>query len=77
MSLWGFEHTDIYSSFGLDLLHQDYNGMTKHLLYDALPELLRLRHGRAQADTMWGQVNDKLRQLQKLHEAFMPTADPG
>jgi hypothetical protein len=77
VSLWGFEHTDIYSSFGLDLLHQDYNGMTKHLLYDALPELLRLRHGRAQADTMWGQVNDKLRQLQKLHEAFMPTADPG
>jgi hypothetical protein len=73
VALWGFSYTDIYSCFYVDLLHQDKNGMTKHLLFSGLKKLLASKYkGAAEAEAKWALINGRLREMQPLHEAFMP-----
>ena len=40
VAMWGFPNTNAYQLWCTDRLHQDYQGVTKHLI-DALPELVR------------------------------------
>lgn len=72
MARFGFKYTDIYSSFGIDVLHQDKNGVSKTVIFTALPALLKHRYKQAGADAKWAAINGRLKGMRPLHEAFMP-----
>jgi len=73
VALWDFgPDNNIYACFPVDRLHQDYNGVTKHLLA-GLDLYLEEKHGRGVTDTITTRINSRLHEMRGLHEAFYPT----
>lgn len=73
VALWGFgPNNNIYTCFPVDRLHQDHNGVSKHLL-EALEAYLQHEYGASRAAEMLSLVNHRLAQMRPLHEAFYPS----
>ena len=72
--MWGWNHTNIYDCFPIDVLHQDYNGVCRHLL-EVLEPYLRDpgKELSDDGDQLHVDINDRLKQLKHSHEAFFPT----
>lgn len=74
VALWGFgPDNNIYLCFPVDRLHQDYNGVTKHML-TSLVLYLEHHHGsKTAAAAVKAEINYRLSEMRGLHEAFYPS----
>jgi hypothetical protein len=70
--LWGWPDIDIYSSFPIDRLHQDHNGVTQRL-QESLQDLLANRPSRVGTPAAVLQsINDRLTAMSSCHLARIP-----
>jgi hypothetical protein len=74
VALWGFgPGNNIYMCFPVDRLHQDYNGVTKHLLTALVLYLEHHHNSKSVAAGIKSEINYRLSELRGLHEAFYPS----
>jgi hypothetical protein len=69
VALWGFKDCNIYSCMAVDRLHQDYNGLSKHL-FKALTSVLD-PSGKGTSKDM-AELRRRLQQMRGLPTAFYP-----
>lgn len=73
VAIWDLNpEIDCYQLFAIDRLHQDFNGMTLHLI-QALDQYLVDKVGPAAAGRIRGEINGRLHNLRGYHEAFYPS----
>lgn len=66
--------TEIFQRFVIDRLHQDFNGMSLHIITSLKPYLTDKEGlSAADADRVLGEVQRRLRGMRNLHEAFYPS----
>lgn len=73
VALWDVNpELDCYGLFDIDRLHQDFNGITMHLI-ECLLLWIDNRHPPSTAESIKGQIQSRLRDLRSYHEAFYPS----
>ena len=71
VAFWGFDNTDIYQCVPVDTLHQDFNGISRHLVEALLAFVEQL--GRAKKEAIFTKVKDRMTAYRRLfHGQHIP-----